>query len=513
MRPRNKSHGGSQLMSTGSRCALVVLPFVLTNVLGVYAQLRPDVDTSHEAPPAPKAAQIIIQTSPNAHVYLDDVLKGQANAEGRLVIENPKPGEHTLRISLTGRRNHEQKVTVTAGQVEKITAVLAELEGTVEVKTASGAAVFVDGMNRGTTDAAGSLSLPDVAAGAHELRISAVGKKDFQGKFSVAAGQEVKVEAALEDLPGTVAVETSPGARVFLDNANQGTTDAQGKLSVPEVVAGAHELRITAPGKKQFRKNIYVPGGQQAWIEARLENAGPPPPGTVRVNPKDGLKYAWIPPGSFPMGCSPGDSECAGDEKPSHQVTLTRGFWAGQTEVTVGAYKRFAAATGQPLPPAPAFNGDWGNDQMPIVTVTWDEALQYCTWAGARLLTEAEWEYAARGGSAAARYGPLEDVAWYDANSGGQTHPVGAKQANALGLFDVLGNILEWVNDWYGEKYYASGPLRDPPGPGRGNKRVFRGGNFLLKAKAARVSSRDSGVPGDRFRGTGIRCGGAVFVP
>ena len=403
-------------MSTRSRCALVVLPLVLAGASGLNAQLRPDVSTSHGNPAPPKVTQIIIQTSPNAHVYLDDVLKGQANSEGRMVIENPKPGDHTLRISLAGKRNHEQKVSVVAGQGTKISAVLAEQGGALVVETSPGAAVFIDGANQGTTDATGRLSIPDVAAGAHELRISAVGKKDFQGKITIAASQEVKVEAALEDLPGTVAVETSPGAKIFLDNANRGTTDAEGKLSVPDVAAGSHELRIAAPGKKQFRKNIYVPGGQQAWIEARLENAGPPPPGTVRVNPKDGLKYVWISPGSFQMGCSPGDNECADNEKPPHEVTLTKGFWVGQTEVTVGAYKRFVAGAGQQMPPAPAFNGNWENDLMPMVTVTWEDAFEYCAWAGGRLLTEAEWEYAARGGNTEARYGPLDEVAWYDGN-------------------------------------------------------------------------------------------------
>jgi formylglycine-generating enzyme required for sulfatase activity len=352
-----------------------------------------------------------------------------------------------------------------------------------------------------------------VAAGSHELRISAEGKKDYRQKITVLAGQGVRIDAPLADLPGTVVVQTSPGAAVFLDGSSRGMTDAKGQLAIPEVAAGSHELRVTAPGKKEYQHSFYVAGGLQAGIEVRLEDAGPPPPGTVRENPKDGLRYVWIPAGSFLMGCSPGDGECAGDEKPPHTVTLTKGFWLGQTEVTVGAYKRFTAATGRPMPPAPAFNSAWANDLMPIVTVTWDEALDYCMWAGGRLPTEAEWEYAARGGSSAARYGPIDHVAWYDANSGGQTHPVGEKAANGLELFDVLGNTLEWVNDWYGEKYYRSDPVQDPAGPAHGTKRVFRGGNFLLKSKAVRVSNRDGGVPGDRFRGTGIRCGGEVLAP
>jgi len=100
----------------------------------------------------------------------------------------------------------------------------------------------------------------------------------------------------------------------------------------------------------------------------------PPKAGEVRANSKDGLKYVWIPPGTFMMGCSPGDSECDSLEKPSHQVSITKGFWFGQTPVTVEAYKRFASATGQQMPSAPSFNTNWTDDNMPIVNVSWDDS-------------------------------------------------------------------------------------------------------------------------------------------
>ena len=231
-----------------------------------------------------------------------------------------------------------------------------------------------------------------------------------------------------------------------------------------------------------------------------------------RVNPIDGLTYMWIPPGSFQMGCSPGDTECQDDEKPPHQVTITKGFWLGQTEVTVGAYKRFAIAVGKAMPPTPAFNPAWRNEQMPMVNVSWDNARAYCVWARGRLPTEAEWEYAARAGGTEVRYGSLDEVAWYNANSGRRAHPVGEKRANKFGLCDMLGNVWEWVNDWYDENYYKNSLPQDPPGPATGHDRVLRGGSWLNDPRSVRLTNRYGNVPisvgNDNY---GFRCVGEVF--
>jgi formylglycine-generating enzyme required for sulfatase activity len=233
----------------------------------------------------------------------------------------------------------------------------------------------------------------------------------------------------------------------------------------------------------------------------------------VRENPKDGLKYVWIPPGTFMMGCSPGDNACQDFEKPSHQVTISKGFWMGQTVVTVGAYKRFVAATGRKNPYALTPNSGWTNDNLPIVSVTWDDAQDYCRWAGGRLPTEAEWEYAARGGSTEARYGALDEVAWYQDNSGGQTHEVAQKRANGFGLFDVLGNVWEWVNDWYDQNYYQNSPSQDPKGPASGQSRVLRSGTWVLNPMVVRVSFRFFYNPAHWDVNIGFRCAGEVFAP
>jgi formylglycine-generating enzyme required for sulfatase activity len=178
----------------------------------------------------------------------------------------------------------------------------------------------------------------------------------------------------------------------------------------------------------------------------------------------------------------------------------------------VAAYKRFAAATGRQMPPIPSFNLGWANESMPIVNVAWNDAHDYCAWAGGRLPTEAEWEYAARGGSTEARHGKLDEIAWYHGNSWG-THEVGQKRANGFGLFDVLGNVYEWVNDWYDEKYYKGSPSQDPPGPASGSLRVLRGGSWTHGPCDVRVSVRLRYDPAGRSTYYGVRCVGEVFAP
>lgn len=211
------------------------------------------------------------------------------------------------------------------------------------------------------------------------------------------------------------------------------------------------------------------------------------------------VEMVLVPPGSFDMGCSPSNQfACDADENPVHEVTLTCPFYLGRYEVTQAQWT--AALGSNPS----FFSGPNYPDaaNRPVETVSWNSLQLYLAATGVRLPTEAEWEYAYRAGTASAFHsmpgfptGTNEDaqvgaIAWYSTNSGAQTHVVGGRAANALGLHDMSGNVWEWVGDWHSLLYYSAGPTFNPPGPSLGTAHVLRGGSFLNNANSSRASYR-----------------------
>jgi formylglycine-generating enzyme required for sulfatase activity len=215
----------------------------------------------------------------------------------------------------------------------------------------------------------------------------------------------------------------------------------------------------------------------------------------------------YIPAGTFTMGCVPGRDdvvgECNSDESPAHSVTLTQPYYLMEHEVTQAEWQAVMGSN-------PSEFTSCGSD-CPVEQVSWDDVQAFIAKVSARdgvmyrLPTEAEWEWAARGGQEFAYAGSSDRgaVAWYDANSGRQTHPVCGKSRNGYGLCDMTGNVWEWVGDWYGD--YGSASATDPRGPSGGSRRVYRGGCWVYGAWNARVVRRSGIGPANRANALGFR--------
>ncbi len=247
-----------------------------------------------------------------------------------------------------------------------------------------------------------------------------------------------------------------------------------------------------------------------------------------------GFEMALVEAGSFEMGSVDGTS----DEQPLHLVTITKAFYMSKHEVTFEQFDEFCGDAGQPDPD----DDGWGRGTRPVINVNWYDAVGYCNWlsereglvpcygsgglatrcdfaaSGYRLPTEAEWEYAARGGHKSQGYtysgaNAPGDVGWYAENSGDKTQPVGQKTPNELGVCDMSGNVWEWCWDWHTDDYYAVSPANDPVGPGipssdRGvwaRNRVRRGGSWHEDADMLRVAYRSHDGPEYRSYANGFR--------
>jgi len=272
---------------------------------------------------------------------------------------------------------------------------------------------------------------------------------------------------------------------------------------------------------------VSPPGEEGGGTESSPSTSiSPPPPepspGDPWTEPALGMRFRYVPAGTFQMG-SPESEEGRGSDERQHKVTLTRGFWMGETEVTQGQWRELMRTD-------PSSFSRCGAD-CPVESVNWYEAVAFANalsaeaeleacyeglggkgmvsfqgldCQGYRLPTEAEWERAVRAGTSAARPGAsLDGIGWYSGNSGLSTHRVGQKVENRWGLHGVLGNVSEWTWDWYGD--YLQNTRVDPQGPEGGSSRVIRGGGWVSDARFCRSAYRGRWSPGSSNDYVGFR--------
>jgi formylglycine-generating enzyme required for sulfatase activity len=294
-------------------------------------------------------------------------------------------------------------------------------------------------------------------------------------------------------------------------------------VSTPPGAAGSAAVRVATSAGFAVSKggftyvNITVP----AW--ATLIEAVPDPAVVTNEALRAAIVstgYAWrvrdnasqielllVPPGTFNMGCSESNQYgCVSWENPVHAVTLTNAFYLGRYEVTQA---QWTAVMGSNPSYFQSTSGEVPAGQVPlrpVEQVSWNMIQGFNTATGLRMPTEAEWEYAYRAGTTTAFHSfpgypngtnddtLLGNIAWFCSNECNQTRPVGGKQANALGLHDMSGNVWEWVNDWYGSNYYQSSPSTNPPGPASGTARMLRGGGWFDPSNYCRSSNRATHV-------------------
>jgi len=319
---------------------------------------------------------------------------------------------------------------------------------------------------------------------------------------------------------GSLILESAFAGSVYLNGQIvENGIKAYQPIKINGLNAGAYNLRITGEGFN-WERAITIKAGEEARVMA--EATAPAP--TDLLLPQ----MVQVSGGTFKMGSKNGES----DERPVHAVTLSS-FAIGKYEVTLRQYLAFVQATGKHHPEwmqrDSKYNLQTGYDDyykkkgisdkqldLPVVGISWHNAVAYCQWLSQqtgghyRLPTEAEWEFAARGGMAGNGYlfsgsSAIEKVGWYLQNADGKLKEVGKLQPNELGIYDMSGNVQEWCADWYGEDYYRLAAATNPQGPDSGKERVIRGGSFSSDAGSLYPTDRRSAAPDTKLAYYGFR--------
>jgi formylglycine-generating enzyme required for sulfatase activity len=336
------------------------------------------------------------------------------------------------------------------------------------------------------------------------------GRKMLTEIVTVTSGKEdalaLIVEASVATkYNSTLLLESTLSANVKINGESRGLLNANSPTTFG-VIAGTNIVLLESlDGKYRLTETLECKSSNQTYRKIDLlEQQRQAAEVARRAEPM----LVYVEGGTFTMGCSSEQSDCETDEKPTHQVTLSS-YYIGKYEVTQAQWEAVMGNN-------PSY---FKCASCPVEVVSWDDVQVFISELNNksgkryRLPTEAEWEYAARGGAKSQGYkysgsNELNSVGWNKDNSGDKTHPVGQKSPNELGIYDMTGNVWEWCSDWYGG--YSSGSQTNPEGVSNGSYRVLRGGSWDDNARGCRVADRRSLSPDYRGVNYGFRL---VLVP
>jgi len=448
---------------------------------------------------------VLLSVEPsNATVYIDE--QAQVVQNGTVSVLLPM-GEHRYRVESPAYESQSRSFTLGSEKLSlsvKLTSVMASLSiGT----TTPGTQIYVNDQLKGTSSWSGSLS-----AGTYRVEGRLQGYRNHRQNVTLSQRdrQELTIPA-LQAITGSLNVNYQPvNAEVWIDGKKAGTSpDVFRKLLV-----GGHEVEIRKDGYASKKERVTIAEGQTYALSGSLEpssasqatsSVSSSPGSAIESITVNGVSFNMVrvDGGTFQMGATSEQQNPDSDEKPVHRVTLSD-YYIGETEVTQGLWEAVMGSN----------PSNFKGSNLPVERVSWDDSqafirkLNQLTGRRFRLPTEAEWEYAARGGNRSRGYqyggsNTLTDVAWYYDNSKDKTHDVKTKQSNELGLYDMSGNVWEWCQDWYGD--YSSSAQTNPTGPSSGSIRVYRGGSWGRDARRCRVSGRGCNSPGGTGSYLGLR--------
>ena len=426
-------------------------------------------------------ARLTVLSQPAAKVTLDGEELGQAPIKGRAV----EPGSHLIVLTAPGYQAVSRTIEVKAGEEPTIAETLFHEAGSLELSALEGARLTVDGesVRAGRVDG--------LRVGPHVVRAELKGYRTLEITATVENGASTPVELQLQPLPRRVVVIPNVQATCSLD----GSEPQEGRPDKPltfEAAVGTHEISCARHGYARFTRTVALSAANDLVVQAQLREGGAEA-GDVRKDARIGLAWIFLPGASFAMGCAPGDKLCGTDERPPRAVAVGN-FWLTRTEVDVGAYQKCVQAGACSEPDSSNDTCNWGRRQdHPVNCVDWNQALDYCRWAGGTLPTAEEWEYAAKSG-AANRYPwgkepPKATQARFDSLDG--TAAVGSfgEGSSRWGLVDLAGNVAEWTASDYSTR-----------------EKEIRGGSWTDTAKDLRTSARAGQKPGYRSDRIGFRC-------